>query len=202
MTRTSTGRPQAVRSLKPAVGEDLVARRPPLIQPHPHDTVPDRGAAVPGAVLGDEDRAAVVRREHRARRRSACRGRPRARRACAPAGRTPRTGAARRTRGSATLARVAEREAEVQPGAVARLSSSARHVVPELVAAVVGEPELPGRRVPVEADGVAHPACEDLEAEPSGRMRMMRGEARVVLAGRRCRARRPARRACRRDRSG
>ena len=43
-----------------------------------------------------------------------------------------------------------------------------RQVVPHPVAAVVGEPELPGVRVPVEPDRVPHPRREDLQPRAVG----------------------------------
>ena len=54
--------------------------------------------------------------------------------------------------GIGIVAGVAVREAEVQPGLRRVVQLVGRHVVAEHVAAVVGEPELLRRRMPVEAD--------------------------------------------------
>ena len=86
-------------ALQPAFGERLVARsRLPLVERHQRDAIADLLAAVPRAVLGDEDLVAVARRETACRCRSACRAPRRAARASAPAARTRCTGACVRTR--------------------------------------------------------------------------------------------------------
>ena len=55
-----------------------------------------------------------------------------------------------------------------------------REVVPHQVAAVVGKPEFPAVRVPVEPDGVPHPRREDLQPGSVGLHPQDRGIARVV----------------------
>src|SRR6266542_6264586 len=49
------GTPPRLLSLQPAFGEDLVSRRPSVLERHEHHAVPDLVSPVPGAVLGDED---------------------------------------------------------------------------------------------------------------------------------------------------
>src|SRR5215831_19053463 len=57
----ATGRDAA---LQPARGERLVGRGAPVVDLHEGDPVPDRRRAVPRAVLGDEDPAAVLLGKH------------------------------------------------------------------------------------------------------------------------------------------
>src|SRR5947209_11026203 len=61
--RGPTGRGAA---LEPADGKGLVGRRAPAFELHERDAVADRRRAVPGAVLRDEDAAAVLLGEHAA----------------------------------------------------------------------------------------------------------------------------------------
>src|SRR5207244_2476733 len=56
-----------VGALQPALGEGLVARGAPILQLHHGDAIARFRVAVPRAVLGDEDRAAVFLREFAAR---------------------------------------------------------------------------------------------------------------------------------------
>lgn len=71
---------------------------------------------------------------------------------------------------------VDEGVAEVQAGLRRAVQLVGRHVVAEVVAAVVGEPEVAGRGVPGEADRVADAVGEDLAVAAVG---IQAGEARV-----------------------
>src|SRR5688500_4223672 len=64
------------------------------------------------------------------------------------------------------VALMAERVAEVEAGARRSVELVGGHVVAQLVAAVVREPESAGLGVPVEADRVPYAGGEDLEARP------------------------------------
>src|SRR4029453_5953526 len=61
--RTSPG----AGALQPSFGERLVGGCAAALDLHEGHPVADRLAAVPGAVLADEDPAAILLREHRAR---------------------------------------------------------------------------------------------------------------------------------------
>src|SRR5689334_20762084 len=66
------------------------------------------------------------------------------------------------------IAAVAVRKSEVEPRARRVVELIGRHIVAHVVRAVVGEPELLGARVPVEADAVADPARENLALAARG----------------------------------
>jgi hypothetical protein len=68
---------------------------------------------------------------------------------------------------------MAEREAEMEPGPVRDVELIVRHVIPEHVAPVVGEPELVRDRVPGEAATLRMPSAYVSSPEPSGFMRSM-----------------------------
>src|SRR5439155_7172455 len=65
---------------------------------------------------------------------------------------------------------VAVREAEVHAGARRVVELVGGHVVAHVVRAVVGEPQLFGARIPVEADAVADAPRVDLAAAGRGRI--------------------------------
>jgi hypothetical protein len=73
----------------------------------------------------------------------------------------------------ADRAAVAVRIAEALAAPRDAIELVGRLVVAELVAPVVGEPQFPRARVPVEAHRVAHAARDDLVAAPSAFMRPM-----------------------------
>src|SRR5438132_1913264 len=158
---------------QPSGGKALVGRGAPVLDLHEGHPIPDRRRAVPRAVLGDEDAAAVLLGKH-------------------PAGVEPhadggdvraelssrRRELAARTSGVvlwiADAVAVAERKPEVLADLRQMVQLVGRLIVAEPVAAVVGEPQVAGRRIEVEADAVAHAARHDLgpaarEVEPRDR---------------------------------
>ncbi len=70
--------------------------------------------------------------------------------------------------GIGQVAAVAVRVAEIQAGARRVIELVGRHVVAQQVAAVVGEPELAGARVPVETHAVADALGEHFEVAAVG----------------------------------
>jgi hypothetical protein len=125
----------------------------PLLDLHKNDPVADRRCAVPGAVLRDEDLAAISLREHRARVES-----------------HPKRGdvrpevhgwlneAVRRVAlpvlGIGNIVSVEVRETEIEPGCGRTVEFVGRLVVAQPVSSVVGEPEISRGRIPIEPDAV------------------------------------------------
>ena len=143
---------------------------------HDRDAVADLAAAVPRAVLGDEDLVAIALRETACPCRSACRAPRRAGRACCAGGANSLHGALAAEFRVRDGAGVAIRIAEVLAGARDVIERVGRHVVAQLVAAVVVNHSSLRARIPVEADGVAHARARRLRAPmPSAFIRMMFG---------------------------
>jgi hypothetical protein len=73
--------------------------------------------------------------------------------------------------GQVTLVTIGK--AEVLTGAAQAVELVGRYIVPQHVAAIVGEPQAPILGVPVETHRVAHPRATTSAPLPSGRMRWM-----------------------------
>src|SRR5690349_13111091 len=166
-------------ALQPALGKRLVGDGPPVIvEAHQRDAIADLAAAVPRAVLGDEDLAAISRRKLRSRVETHAERRD----VRAEGLRRWRERAARLPAAELRIgnrARVAVREAEIPARARRLVERVGRHVVAHHVAPVVGEPQRARARIPVEAYAVAYAARIWLEARA---VRVHAHDARVTVA--------------------
>src|SRR5262245_15094647 len=147
---------------QPTGGERLVADHPAAFDPYGRHAVADRRAAIPRAMLRDEDSAAILRRKHHARVKAHAE-----RRDVRPELRGRRREV--RARLVASELRVRDRaavtvwKAEMQPRLRRVVQLVRRAVVTQPIAAVVGEPQLVGSRLPIEAHAVANAAREDFD---------------------------------------
>ena len=152
--------------LQPAAGEHFVVHDIAALQSGHGHAVAHGVRAVPGAVLGDEDLAAVLRGEHLARielhaqRRRMGRdlqlGRLETRALALPVGLL------------GNLVGHAYGKAVVQARLGRAVERVGRRGVAGSVAAVAGEPQVVGSGMEVEADRVADAASVDLQAAPVG----------------------------------
>src|SRR6185503_6705651 len=156
------GRPSGcATALQPPRGEWLIRSRASALDLDERDAVADRRRPVPGAVLGDEDATPVALWKHLPGVEAHAEGRHV--RAKEPGWRGElRARAPRVVLGVAQAVAVTEGKAEVLARAREAVQLVGRLVVAEPVAPVVGEPELAGLRLEVEADAVAHAARDHL----------------------------------------
>lgn len=154
--------PGAAVFLQPSCGESFVGDGAVVPEPNQGDAITVGDGAVPGTVFGDEDLLAVAGGEHAAGIEAHAEG--------------GYMGAKLHLRRDELFAaslhpvlRVGDvpsvpvRETEMEPGFGGAIEFVRGPIVPQPVAAVVGEPEFAAAGMPVEADGVAHPMGKDLQ---------------------------------------